>query len=160
MPSCIYCSEEKEDVDFNREHVIPDSFGAFENNLVITCVCKACNDFFGRELDMKLARDSAEGIDRFRWGLKSTHAFKSMGRSSTTHIEVAQSGPMKGVSCRLIPSADGRTFDAEPLPQIGFAWDEDGPFAYHSADALPFPADVIASPERRDRTICTRGCGA
>lgn len=67
---CIYCPETKADGDFNREHLIPQSFGLFEeSNLVLRCVCKACNTYFGSALDEKLACDSAEAMDRVAVGL-------------------------------------------------------------------------------------------
>jgi len=32
---CIWCLETKPESAFNREHVIPEAFGKFENNLVL-----------------------------------------------------------------------------------------------------------------------------
>ena len=40
MPKCIYCLEDKTATDFNIDHVIPESFGLFENNFtLIETVC-------------------------------------------------------------------------------------------------------------------------
>jgi hypothetical protein len=33
MPTCLYCEETKPLDHFNREHVLPESFGAYEENL-------------------------------------------------------------------------------------------------------------------------------
>jgi hypothetical protein len=38
MPACIYCAEEKEEAEFNRDHAIPESFGTFDDNFVPTLV--------------------------------------------------------------------------------------------------------------------------
>ena len=100
---CIYCLEKKPRGAFNREHVIPESFGKFQDNLVLECVCAACNALFAREHDLKLARDSVEGLDRFRWGLEAHAEYKSLGRRSTTRVEVMEDGPLKGVICRFVP---------------------------------------------------------
>ena len=77
---CIYCLANKPESQFNREHVIPEAFGVFQQNLVLDCVCQACNDFFGRDLDLKLGRDTIEGLDRFRYGLKTPAQYKGLGR--------------------------------------------------------------------------------
>lgn len=42
---CIYCMEEKGKALFNRDHVIPEAFGTFDDYLVLTSVCQACNQF-------------------------------------------------------------------------------------------------------------------
>jgi len=68
---CIYCKKEKAGADFNREHVLPDSFGGFENSLVLhDIVCTDCNGYFGRELDLALARSSSEGLERYSWHVR------------------------------------------------------------------------------------------
>jgi hypothetical protein len=64
MRVCIYCLQKKPDGEFNAEHVVPQSFGRFEDNLVLDCVCKECNDYFGGTLDLKLGRRAALGAAR------------------------------------------------------------------------------------------------
>jgi hypothetical protein len=86
MKPCIYCLEKQPDDQFNREHVIPEAFGKFEGNLVLECVCEACNTYFANTIDLKLARDSIEGIDRFWSGMKPAAEFKSLGPRSTTTV--------------------------------------------------------------------------
>jgi hypothetical protein len=120
MRRCIYCLEEKPDDKFNREHVIPEGFGRFENNLVLTCVCRGCNDFFSKELDLKLGRDAVEGIDRFRFGVKKPEEYKSLGKRSTSYHEVME-GPLKGLRCYGTPNADGGFDMTGYEPQIGLA---------------------------------------
>jgi len=68
---CVYCLEQKAPFAFNREHVIPQSFGRFQQNLVLEKeVCKDCNDHFGETLDRILARGSPQGIFRYLIGEK------------------------------------------------------------------------------------------
>jgi hypothetical protein len=136
--------EDKPAEQFNREHVVPEAFGLFEQNLVLECVCRACNDHFGRTLDLKLARDTVEGLDRFRNGLKPVAAYKGLGRRSTSRFEVME-GPLKGVLCEARPSVDGRDLDvAHFLPQLGFSQAEDGPFEFHPLESIPSKDDLIA----------------
>ena len=87
MRLCIYCLEKKPEDAFNAEHVIPQAFGKFDPNAVLDCVCIDCNQYFGDTIDMKLARDSFEGIDRFWSGMKPASEFKSLGPKSTTKVK-------------------------------------------------------------------------
>lgn len=68
---CMYCEKEKPPECFNREHVLPESFGRFQNALVLhEAVCADCNRYFGEELDLVLARSSSEGLERYSWHVK------------------------------------------------------------------------------------------
>ena len=69
MPKCLDCHEVKEADAFNREHVIPEAFGRFEENMVLKLVvCETCNTYFANHLELRLARDSIEGLDRYEHG--------------------------------------------------------------------------------------------
>lgn len=68
MTTCIYCRNSSATA-FPREHVVPTAFGRFRNNLTLDCVCGACNDFFNKELELFLTRDSVEAILRVRYGV-------------------------------------------------------------------------------------------
>lgn len=62
--TCIYCRQTKKPEEFNREHVMPTSFGGFEpDNPVLRCVCRSCNTFFGRKYDDPLAKQY--GMQRY-----------------------------------------------------------------------------------------------
>jgi hypothetical protein len=142
---CIYCLEEKDESAFNREHVIPQAFGTFEpDNLVLHCVCKDCNDYFGSTIDLKLGRDSAEGLHRFVVGEKAPNEYKSLGRRSTSRIKVMQDGPMKNMLCKPVPSPDGAVLGFEQLDQVGFSMCEDGPFEFFLLDAIPTRNEMVA----------------
>ncbi|MBX3205857.1 MAG: hypothetical protein KF764_12360 [Labilithrix sp.] len=120
--------EEEPTVTFSgREHVTPQAFGRFEtNNLVLKCVCDACNHYFSHYIDRKLARDSAEAIDRITMGLKSPKDFQSMGRRSTMYAEFME-GPMAGRKGYAIPSRDGKTLGVMAFPQVVFSRGADDP---------------------------------
>lgn len=68
---CIYCVTDKPRHSFNREHVLPESFGRFRDNLVLhDAVCSDCNRYFGETLDRALARSTSEGLERYSWHVK------------------------------------------------------------------------------------------
>ena len=50
MKKCIICKKIKEDGEFNKEHIIPESIGG---SLTIENVCKECNSKLGEEIDSK-----------------------------------------------------------------------------------------------------------
>jgi hypothetical protein len=118
MRVCIYCLEKKPEGDFNAEHVIPQAFGKFEGNLVLDCVCKGCNDFFGGTLDLKLARDSVEGIDRFWSGMKPASEFRSLGARSTTRARFKE-GSIYGDEGYPAPNTTGPDLRIMAFPQFG-----------------------------------------
>lgn len=87
---CIYCLKRGDQSMFQTvEHVVPQSFGHFQNNFTLKkMVCNSCNQFFGRDLELILARDSKEGFDRFKYGLKPENEFKSFGKSAKSKIQI------------------------------------------------------------------------
>jgi len=156
---CIYCLSSKDEAAFNREHVVPTAFGTFENNLVLDCVCEECNSFFAKGIDLKLARDTVEGLDRYRWGLKPVADYKGLGRRTTNRVEIMQDGPLRGALCEYRPSADGNEFDIHPLPQVGFAQAEDGPYEYFTLDSVPTKEDLVARGYVRGSRLFMRSLG-
>jgi hypothetical protein len=82
MSTCIYCKRNGENVKFNKEHVVPSAFvkGVINAPTLIGCVCEECNNYFGKELDSPLARDSIEGIQRYKSGIKSSETRRPHGR--------------------------------------------------------------------------------
>jgi hypothetical protein len=69
---CIYCSPDRPaKAPFTRDHVIPEAFGKFRDNLVLNeGVCRECNQFFGDNLELLLGRGSAEGVLRLDYQIK------------------------------------------------------------------------------------------
>jgi hypothetical protein len=155
---CIYCLEDKPIAAFNREHVIPQSYGRFDgNNLVLDCVCTSCNTEFGKTIDEKLARDSIEAIERVRIGLKKAAEYRSLGRRSTTEVAFDLEGPMRGARGYYVPGEEG--LGVTPLPQIGFAHSvEETPVWYRIPD-VPTKEWFIENGYPRGTTICIRTWG-
>lgn len=141
---CIYCEEVKDEGAFEGgEHVIPQAFGTFEHNKVIHCVCDECNNFFGRTIDQKLARDSAEGFARYALGLRPAVRFQSEGGRSTTKAEVTADGPWKGALVYPVAPSDGGRIEYHLFPQVGFAPSRDGDFLSFMLDSLPTRTELL-----------------
>lgn len=119
LMKCIYCLQENK--KFNREHVIPEAFGVFQDNFVLTdLVCEDCNSDFGNTIDLVLARDSLEGmILRYIGKIKDPKEFKNLGRKSRMLIQVPE-GPFKGAYAFISYEANVNDFALNPVPQVGF----------------------------------------
>jgi len=123
MMVCIYCKEEK-GPQKGVEHVIPQSFGRFGSKTpVLDCVCDACNAFFAKELDLKLARETLEGITRYKQGILSreTRPQKSL------HMTLGENaGEFEGV---ILEGVDGRTGRlGKPVSQVHFMNEQTGKY--------------------------------
>lgn len=113
---CIYCSSTEP--RRCREHVIPQALGTFSQNWTLTCVCKTCNQTFGRELETLLGRDSSEAFLRFEHGVATRDtASKLLNRRVTTRIAAPHT--FGGVRLRLRAADDGKKLEPDLIPQIG-----------------------------------------
>lgn len=54
MKQCIICKQLKEENEFNKEHIIPESIGG---SLTIKDVCKECNSKLGNTIDKEITKD-------------------------------------------------------------------------------------------------------
>jgi len=72
MSTCIYCMKKMPTAEFNIEHVVQRSMSrGFTDNLTLhERVCRACNSYFDKELDLPLGRHSWHAVDRLRSNLK------------------------------------------------------------------------------------------
>ena len=131
MPACIYCLEEKPEDQFNREHVIPESFGGFSDGLVLhNVVCEACNSYFGKTLDRILARGTPEGLQRYLWGVKDpeeVHKFEYHNLRLSADIPGDYEGALLGLAGDAQAPKGVR---AVPITQVGFANRTDDRFTF------------------------------
>jgi hypothetical protein len=118
MRICIYCRAYTVGT-FPKEHVVPKAFGRFRENLTLDCVCKACNDFFNRELELFLTRDSIEAMLRVRYGLKTKSGRCKLGKRRLV-VRVISPGDWYGARLALERDETGSEAKAEPLPQVAF----------------------------------------
>ena len=134
---CIYCGTAGE--LFPRDHVIPEAFGRFENNFTLGCVCGDCNSYFGRELELFLARDSGEALLRLRYGVKRVSEAQNL-RNTRIKMTVNVAGPWYGAQVVLIADETVTKLTCEQLPQVGFRRDSRESFHWFTEDQLSDPA--------------------
>lgn len=116
MPPCIYCGTTDTSLFKKVEHVVPQSFGMFGSATpTLKCVCDPCNEFFGKELDQPFARDSWEGLTRYRSGMLSREKRKHP-RVQLTLGDEEQLGDFAGA---LLQDVDG-TKGGLPAPKTQF----------------------------------------
>jgi hypothetical protein len=135
---CIYCLEDKHISSFTKiEHVIPQSFGLFKNNFTLkNIVCDNCNQYFGDNLEIAMARDTFEGASRFEFNLKNANEFKSLGKRSRIIIKLAE-GECKGAYAYREYSQEQNKIIIKPVPQIGFLKNGSAGYVYFLLDQIP-----------------------
>jgi hypothetical protein len=149
--ACIYCRLSEPTIAFNREHVVPEGFGRFRNALVLhDLVCTGCNSYFGETLDRALARDSVEGLERYRAGVKRPGDISKF-TSSTVTLRAHDAGEFTGAEIRIVSNESDTELRAEILPSA----------AIHEADGdeyVPFSQTAILDGSwRSDRVDWRKG---
>ena len=125
MEICIYCRSELP-AKVPREHVIPQSFGAFTPDLTLDCVCSVCNGYFGSKLEWPMLNQSIEGALRLQFGLKGVVG--GVGTKGVTPT-VAEGDDWKGARTAIRTNKDGKR-ETELLPQVGARRDASEPFQW------------------------------
>jgi hypothetical protein len=135
---CIYCFEDKPSTSYTKvEHVMPQSFGVFRANFTLeNRVCDDCNEFFGDNLEIVLARDSVEGTSRFEFGLKRPSEFRHIGNRSRIRIKIAE-GEYKGAYAYREYSQKQDRIVIKPAPQVGFLRRTLPEYQYFLLDNIP-----------------------
>jgi hypothetical protein len=135
---CIYCQEDKPSSSFtHRDHVLPQSFGRFENNFTLNrVVCDYCNQYFGDNLEITLARDTLEGVSRYEYGLRQPREFLSIGSRGKLVIKLAD-GPNKGAYVYHEYSEERAEIIIKPLPQVGILKPGSSEYEYFLLNQLP-----------------------
>lgn len=141
---CIYCREKQPALAYAKaEHVVPQSFGKFRKNLTLRhLVCDACNQFFGDNVELALARDTLEGQSRVDFGVKRAEEFISPGRRSRIRIEIAE-GEFKGAYAFRDYSEADNSVTPQPVPQVGFRQRESTEYKYFPLDELPDKTELV-----------------
>jgi hypothetical protein len=121
---CIYCLRELAVQAFDREHVLSEAFGNFQQALVLhPYVCKECNTFFGNELEVRFARGAFEGMLRYQKGVRAPRA----GQVHLQFLEFAVPPDNDYAGVRLGLVMDGTIgLCFRVLPQAGFYDDGQG----------------------------------
>ena len=133
---CIYCKKNKSFSSYQkREHVIPQGFGKFAtNNFVLrNIVCDDCNKYFGEKIELFLCRDSFEGLERIRHGIKPKDPLKNRRRIKNK----VHSGHLKGLIVREKRLAENGRIDVEKSLQAGFYNTQNGMYEYFEPNDIP-----------------------
>jgi hypothetical protein len=148
--TCIYCRRSLPKSAFTKvEHVMPRSFGTFKHSFTLRdSVCDECNQYFGDNLEIELARDTYEGITRFKHKVKKPVEFPGSKKGGRTTIRVAD-GIYKGALAYLEYSAEKNDVIALPVPQVGFKSGTSGSLEFISVDEIL--GDVSSSREKFKR---------
>jgi hypothetical protein len=125
MSNCIYCRCELPSV-VPAEHVIPQNFGRFKPDLTLTCVCSACNGYFGSKLEWPMLNESIEGMRRLQFGFKG-----KVGGIRTKGVEpvIGEGDDWKGARTSLRTDEDGKEHTII-LPQVGARRTPSDPFEW------------------------------
>lgn len=103
---------------FTKEHVVPQAFGTFENNLtLVNCVCGDCNQFFGDFLESILAEGSFEAVRRLDYKVKPAKNAKYLRKE---RVQFSLSGGKWADLIVKLQNDDDDLF-VSPVPQIRFA---------------------------------------
>ncbi|OPY88315.1 MAG: hypothetical protein A4E71_00526 [Smithella sp. PtaU1.Bin162] len=135
---CIYCLQKDNSKFKNREHVLPQSFGKFRNNLVLNgIVCDDCNEFFGKNLEVALARDTYEGsVARYKFGIKPVKEFKFFGKNSQIITKI-EDGALKGAYAYREYDKNSGKIVIKPVPQVGFLKSGTEEYDFFPLDKIP-----------------------
>ena len=140
---CIYCLEMKGAEFFNRGHVFPQAFGLFGKNMVLDCVCEECNQELGDTIELRFARDSLEGLDRFKSGDRPASEYKHSGKENSIRFRI-ETGPHQGAIAWHSAVPNG-SFGLALVPQIGLAFGDDDAFTFWPAEELPDRDSFLSS---------------
>jgi len=139
---CIYCLEAKKEEYFtNREHVIPQCFGKFapDNLILYQTVCDECNQYFGEKIELFLGRDSLEGIERLRHGIKAKKALRNRRRVKSKVYE----GEWKGVIVTEKAQKNSNEIGLEMVLQAGFYNKFKHEYDYFEPEDIPRADDLL-----------------
>lgn len=146
---CIYCLEDLPSNGFRgTEHVIPESLGVFENNLTLNgVVCDGCNQLFGDTIDLMLGRGSSEAVHRLNYGAQPPEKALHL-RRDRVRFAFKSEDSWDGLLLELRPEAG--SLAVQPIPQVGFWTQPEGPFVFVSEEELlridtPLPTGVDAA---------------
>lgn len=105
---CIYCRSTDQALFKGVEHLIPQSFGTFGTDTpTLDCVCDTCNNFFGRTIDQAFARDSWEGVTRYKQGISSSEQ-RSQKRLDFRLGDEPEMGMFSGAKLAGVDSKTGK----------------------------------------------------
>ena len=134
---CIYCLEEKEDTEFNREHVVPRMMGTYDNGYVLSNhqVCQACNSYFSTNIENSIGLDSYEAFLRMQYSPKTMSDGRALGNKRIRFH--GTEGIFKGLTFTVAADTSlGERFHMAIEPCVGIE-QENGEYQYYPLEELP-----------------------
>ena len=132
---CIYCRASAPDLKFTREHVMHRGFGGFRGSETLVLhdmVCGKCNQEFGDTIDLALTRDSAEGLERYLWGIRDPSELGSFrGRDIVERID---DGDFRGSELRRRYDEEHDRIVHDLVPTVAVRNVDDDGFTFFSAE--------------------------
>lgn len=118
--TCVYC---RGGGPFDREHVVAKSFTTrVRDNLTLApgerpAVCRSCNEYFGKTIDLRLGRSSYEASLKFLGGRREPQNLDQLSRALT--VRLPPDSPLGELRLRYVPARPGGTgLAVEPVPQV------------------------------------------
>jgi hypothetical protein len=143
---CVYCSPlQPASERYTDEHVIPEAFGKFKNNLVLNQgVCDGCNQFFANNLDLILGRGSVEAIRRLDFRIKPPDEADDILRNRISYT-LSTGDQFDGLKVEL--GSEQGELVILLLPQVGFQRINGNGYVYLTERELadvskPLPKDI------------------
>jgi hypothetical protein len=131
VDTCIYCRRSGADISFTRDHVMPEAFGKFRDNLVLSNgeVCRDCNQVLGDEVETAAVRGSVEAAHRFqnrkRLPTKKPNAAESFAKAPRNRVTFEMDEPgWDSAKLYLEPIEDGTDVSIRIRPQIIVQFDD------------------------------------
>lgn len=145
MHKCIYCLQEKDEDQFNKEHVVPQMMGKYNNGYVLSHnqVCQECNSYFCNELGNKI------GLDSFEAFLRAQYRSKPLSNGHTLRKERIKVSGSENVFKDLpfdviTDSSNPYRISLNPKPLIGILRDaENQEYDYYDLESLPLATEDI-----------------
>jgi hypothetical protein len=145
---CVYCLATKDVTAFNVEHVLPQAFGRFEQNLTLNSVCHECNQYFGDNLELYFTRDGIEGLQRLQYGMKPATGVKELRRTRIQSIVLGES-PQAGMHLDFV--AEDGELRVTPLTQVGLL--VEGRWRYVTEEQLQDATRALPAPVTRIKLL-------
>ena len=136
---CIYCLQEKDESQFNKEHVVPQMMGKYNNGYVLSHnqVCQECNSFFCSELENKIGLDSFEAFLRTQYRskpLSDGHTLRKQRLKVSGAENIFKDLPFDVIT----DSSNPYRMSLNPKPLIGILKSiETQEYDYYDLDTLP-----------------------
>lgn len=152
---CIYCLLDKEEKNFDREHVVPRLMGTYQDGFVLNKnqVCKECNSYFSINIENEIALDSYEALLRIKHRNKKMSDDRKLG---SNRIKLrGDEGIFNGIVFDVKTDKSRKEKMKFEIPMfIGIIENhQKKEYKYYTLDKLPKASDHILEKIKREKDI-------